>query len=271
MRISVLLFLTDILPEKRRLFNKIVKNRIFNTLTIKDTFSEMKKSGIEGVEVLLPGFETHGDIQRLKKVTEENGMKVFSVHQALRFLSHTRLAEIEKIFKIAKELSAKVVVLHMNSAGKQVFDQKYINAIHVLQDKYGIKAGFENMEKHAGSIRNGVGWDGDKFASLMIKNDFNITLDICHIGQSGGDIINFIEKNMDRVVNIHLSDYKYHILNNTLRPMRYKHMPLGKGELPISDFLKVLKDKNYKGILTLEIETGIEGLLDSAKIIKNAS
>ncbi len=271
MHTSVLLFLTDILPEKRRFFNKIVKNRIFNTLSIKDTFSEMKKSGIEGVEVLLPGFETHGDIQRLKKVMEENGMKVFSVHQALRFLSHTRIVEIEKIFQIAKELSAKVVVLHMNSAGKQVFDQKYIEQIHDLQEKYGIKAGFENMEKHAGSILNGVGWDSTRFANLMDKNDFNITLDICHIGQSGGDIIEFVEKNLDRIVNIHLSDYKYHILNNSLRPMRYKHMPLGKGELPIDGFLKVLKNKNYQGILTLEIETGLKGLLESAQIIKNAS
>ncbi|HUQ85317.1 MAG TPA: sugar phosphate isomerase/epimerase family protein [Candidatus Limnocylindrales bacterium] len=271
MKTSVLLFLTDILSEKRRLFNKIVKNKIFSELPPKKAFLEMKNAGIEGIEVLLPGFETAQDLQDLKVAMDAYDMKIYSVHQALRFLSRTRLPEIEKIFQTAKFLSAKVAVLHMNSAGKQVFDPYYIKKIHSLQDQYGIKAGFENMEKHAGSILNGVGWDQKKFADLMEKNDFHITLDICHIGQSGGDIIKFIENHMDRIINIHLSDYKKNYLNNSLRPMRYKHMPLGKGQLPINEFISLLKRKNYKGLLTLEIETNLDGILESAAVIKTAS
>jgi len=271
MNTSVLLFLTDVLPEKRRLFNKIVKNKIFGSQPVHKVFFEMKKSGIEGIEVLLPNIVTPDDIDDFKKVMDANKMKVFSVHQALRFLSQTKIPEIKKIFEIAKQLSAKVIVLHMNSAGKQVKDSEYISEIHSLQKKYGIKVGYENMEKHVGSVMNGAGWDGEKFAGLMKKNDFNITLDVCHLGQSGGDIIKFIKKNMDRIVNIHLSDYKSHYLNNSLRPLRYKHMLLGKGELPVVEFLKTLKNENYQGILTLEIETDLEGLLQSAEIIRSTS
>ena len=108
-----------------------------------------------------------------------------------------------------------------------------------------------------------------KFPALMRKNDFNITLDVCHLGQSGGDIIRFLKDNIDRIVNIHLSDYKSHYLNSSLRPMRYKHMRLGKGELPLSEFIKTLKDKNYQGIITLELETDLDGLLESAEMIRN--
>ncbi|HVF68932.1 MAG TPA: sugar phosphate isomerase/epimerase family protein [Xanthomonadales bacterium] len=271
MKTSVLLFLTDILPEKRRLFNKIVKNKIFGSLPNEKVFTEMKKSGIEGIEVLLPKLITADDIHDLKEVMEANKMQVFSVHQALRFLTQTKLAEIKKLFDIAQLLSAEVIVLHMNSAGKQVLDPKYIAEIHKLEKNYGIKVGYENMEKHAGSLMSGIGWDGKKFGDLMKKNGFKITMDVCHIGQSGGDILNFLKLNMARIVNIHLSDYKSHYLNNSIRPMRFKHMPLGKGELPINEFLKILKNENYPGILTLEIETDLKGLLESAEIIKNAT
>ncbi len=271
MKTSVLLFLTDILPEKRRLFNKIVKNKIFDTLPPEKAFLEMKKAGINGIEVLLAGFETAKDIRDLKEALDVYEMKIYSVHQALRFISHTRLPEVKKIFETAKYLSAKVIVLHMNSAGKQVFDTDYIKEIHALQEEYGIKAGFENMEKHAGSILNGTGWHEKKFAALMKKNDFNITLDICHIGQSGGNILSFLTDNFDRIVNIHFSDYKQNYLNNSLRPMRYKHMPLGKGELPLNEFISILRKKNYKGLLTLEIETNLNGIIESAAVINNAS
>ncbi len=271
MKISTLLFLTDILPEKRRLFNKIVKNKIFGILPVEKVFFEMKKSGIDGIEVLLPDFVTVDDITDLKKVMDANGMKILSVHQALRFLTKTRMEEVESLFKTARILSAPVVVLHMNSAGKQVFDKKYIDGVHLLQKEYNIKAGFENSEKHVGSLLNGTGWDENKFANLMQKNDFYITLDVCHLGQSGGNIIEFFKKNKTRLVNIHLSDYKHHFLNNSLRPMRYKHMNLGKGELPINEFLNTLKKEKYQGIVTLEIETDLEGLLKSVEIVKNAS
>src|SRR5258705_9061538 len=108
-------------------------------------------------------------------------------------------------------VGAQVIVLHMNSAGRQVFNQQYIEAVHELQKKYGIKVGFENMEKFLGSLHRGHSWHGDKFADLMKKNDFFITLDTTHLAHSGGDIIDFFKKNKDRIVNIHLSDYRFHI------------------------------------------------------------
>ncbi len=270
MKTSVHLFLTDILPEKRRILNKVVKNRIFGNTPARKVFSEMKKSGIEGIEVLLPNFVTPTDIEDLKKSAQENKMKIYSVHQALRFLTKTRISEIKSLFESARLLGAKVIVLHMSSVGKQLFDTKYIDSLHLLEEEYKIKIGFENQEKHVVSALSAYCWDSKKFASLMEEKNFNITLDVCHLGQSNGDIIDFFKNNKDRIVNIHLSDYKKHYLNNSLRPMRYKHMPLGKGTLPIDEFLKTLKSEKYDGLLTMEIETDLDGLLKSADIINNA-
>jgi sugar phosphate isomerase/epimerase len=271
MKTSILLFLTDILPSKKRFFNKIVKNKMFDDSSAVKIFDQLKSSGVDGIEILLPSFVTIDDIQEVKKLVDANNIKILSVHQALRFLTITRLKEVKDLLEIARIFSAKVVVLHMNSAGKQIFDKKYLAAIHAMQEEYGIKIGFENREKYLGSMLNGYGWDEKKFGNLMRKEDLNITFDVCHMGQAGGDIINFFKNNKERIVNIHISDYRSHALNSSLRPIRYKHLPLGKGSLPIQAFLETLKKENYQGLLTLEINADFDELISSAKIITNAT
>lgn len=269
MKTSTALFLTDILPHRRGFYNKIVKNKILEEGKSIEAYKAMKAAGIEGVELFLPSYITLSptDFKELRVILDEQGFPVFSVHQQLRFLSLTRIDEIEELCKIATSLAAGVIVLHMSSSGKQVFDPKFVEAIHALEKKYNLKAGFENREKYFGSYSAPYGWDEHKFAALMEKNDFSITLDTTHLAQAGGDIVAFFKKNKHRIVNIHISDYKEHPLNSSLRPLRFKHLPLGKGELPIDEFLKTLHDEKYKGLITMEIHTDLHGICESAKII----
>lgn len=264
------MFLSDILPHRRKFIHQIVKNKIFKDQTTDDVFSRLKDIGLDGFELLLPQYATttNNDIQEVKNLVKKHDFPVLSVHQALRFFTATKIAEIARLFEIADMLSAKLVVLHMNSARKQIFDPEYVKALHELQTKYKIKVTFENMEKHIGSLFYGHHWHDVKFSDLVKKTKFHITFDIVHLAHSGGDIKQFFKDNKDRIINIHLSDYKYHPLNNSLRPMRYKHMPLGKGELPIKAFITLLQKENYKGLLTMEIHTDINGIDNSTAVIK---
>lgn len=272
MKISAGLFLTDILPHRRKLFNKIVKNKVFGTKSPAHVFSSLKKSGVDGIEIFLPSFMkfTDDDLLEIKKIVEAHDVQIFSVHQSLRFLTKTRIAEITRLFEMAHMLSAKVIVLHISLAGKQIFDDEYIATLHSLEKKYGIKIGFENRERIVGSFRKHHSWHGDEFAKLMKKTGFHITLDTTHLAQAGGDIIEFFKQNKDRIVNIHLSDYKHHYLNSTLRPFRYKHLPIGKGDLPMDEFLQVLRKEKYNGLVTMEMHTDLEGMSESARVISNA-
>jgi len=269
MKISASLFLSDMFPHKRTLYNKIVKSKVFDDHPPRHVFSSLKKAGVDGIELLLPSYLPlmDHDIQEVKEMLDENKTPVFSVHQVIRLFTRTHIAEITRLFVVAQMLGAKVIVLHTSSAGRQVFDSEYVAALHALQKEYGIKVGFENMEKFFGSLHKKHGWHSDKFASLMKKNNFLITFDIQHLAHSGGDIIDFFKKNKEHIINIHLSDYKPHIFNTNLRPLRYKHLPLGKGELPIQDFLQVLEKEQYNGLLTMEINTDLAGLCESARII----
>ena len=272
MKISAVLFLTDILPHRRRLFNKIVKNKIFNKHTSDEVFTTLKNNGIEGIELMLPQFTrvTDEDLYDVKKMLDKYQIKVFSVHQQLRFFTKTRMTEITELFRIANIFGAKVIVLHVSNAGRQVFNKEYIAMVHALQKKHGILVGYENMEKFFGSLHRGHTWHEDKFADLMKKNDFSITYDVQHLAHSGGDIVGFFKKNKNRIVNVHLSDYRKHILNTNLRPLRYKHLPLGKGELPITEFVQTLKKEKYNGLVTMEIHTDLNGICESAQIVNAA-
>ncbi len=268
MKISVSLLLTDILPKKRRLINKVLKNKFFDNKELGDVFLDLKKKGLDGVEILLPSSVKLDDLDNAKKILASAGLSVLSVHQSLRFLTKTKTSEVEDIFRCAKLLNAGVIVLHMSSIGRQVFDQKYIDSIHNLEKKHKIKAGFENREKYFASLSSPHGWHEKAFPALMKKNKFSITFDVQHLAQSGGDIIAFFNQNKKEIVNVHISDYKSNFLNSSLRPLRFKHLPLGKGELPIDEFVKQLKKANYEGMLTLEIKSDYDGLCESLEIIK---
>jgi sugar phosphate isomerase/epimerase len=269
MKTSAGLFLTDILPHRRGWYGKIVKNKVFGDLTSSEVFNKLKQAGVDGIELFLPSFSkiTHEDFKELKQVLEEHNLPVLSVHQSLRFFSKTKINEITELFSIADMLGAGVVVLHMSNTGKQIFDKAYIEAIHALQKKFGIKVGFENREKFFGSLHMPHSWHHEEFPLLMDKHQFSITLDTTHLATTGENIVDFFRKNKDKIVNIHISDYKPHFLNSTLRPLRFKHMEIGKGTLPLQEFIQTLRKENYNGLVTMEIHTDLDGMCESAKMI----
>src|SRR5688572_22951707 len=118
MKTSASLFFTDILPHKRKLYHKIVKNKIFDGFSTKEAFAKLGAAGMDGVELILPAFRKVSDeeIGEVKQLLDESKMPIFSVHQVVRLLTKTRLAEIVELFHIADLLGAKTIVLHMSSA-----------------------------------------------------------------------------------------------------------------------------------------------------------
>ena len=272
MNTSISLLLSDILPHRKRAYHKVVTNKIFKDKKTDEIFTELKKLGLDGFELLLPQYAniTNKDILEIEELTKRNKFPVLSVHQSLRFLTTTKVKEITRLFEIAHMLRAKVIVLHINSAKKQIFDEKYVQTLHELEKKYAVIVTFENMEKHAQSYFYSHRWHPTKFAALVANTNFHITYDVQHLAHSGGYILGFYSENEKRIINIHLSDYRFHPFNSSIRPLRYKHMPLGKGELPITEFLNLLVKEKYNGLLTLELHADMKGVEQSMAIINQS-
>lgn len=273
MKLSAWVSLSDLLPDKktgfdRFIFGRFIKQTIFNKNNPQDVLLALKKSGVDGIELLVCPNVEDNDIVKIQKILKELNMNVFSVHQSISTLFNIRILEITNLFEIANKLSAKVIVLHINVIGDQIFDETYVKDLKALEKKYNIKIGIENSPKSVLSLSKSYSWGEKEFSNLMKKTDFHITFDTTHLAQTGKGIIAFYKKNKDRIVNIHLSDYKNNFLNNYLLFAYDTHLPLEKGELPIREFLQTLKDNNYSGLITMEINGSLDDLCQSARIIK---
>lgn len=273
MKLSAWVAVGDLIQKKKTFFERFVIGKfIFQNIFYKknpsDVLLSLKKSGVDGIELLLSSKVTKEELQKIKNMIEKLDMLIFSVHQPLSTLFNISINEVKKLSKITKNLKAKVLVLHINVIGKQIFDKKYIMNLKDLERQYGIKISIENSPKSVLTILNSYCWQEEKFSKLMDVNELNITFDITHVAQVGGNIISFYKNNKERIVNIHLSDYKEHFLNTHLLLANHTHLPLRKGNLPIKDFLQTLKEKDYNGLITMEINGSLEELCQSAKLIK---
>lgn len=269
MKLSVWVFATDLITSKRSYFDKWVKKNIFDDSTTSEVFAKLKASGIDGIELLIPLHFTNDDLRFIQKILSENNIQVNTIHQPLRLFSKTDLKEIQKLFIIADKLKAKVIVLHLNSAGNQIYNKNYLKNLHELEKKYNVQIGFENHQKHFILACKEYLWDSKKFSKLLQSIHFGMTLDTTHLATTGKNIVSFLQENINNIVNIHLSDYKSHLFSTSFRPAASTHMPLGDGELPIVEFLEFLKEKKYNGFITLEINTDLEKLCTNAQTVKS--
>src|SRR3989344_6448761 len=274
MKLSAWVSSSDLLGRKASgfgefIFSKFIKQDVFSENDPKEALKTLKNSGVNGVELLVSSGTKNDDIQKIKKILKEVDLKIFSVHQSISKLFNISIEEVEELFGIAKDLSAGVVVLHINVIGDKIFDKDYVKSLKDLQNKYGIKIGIENSPITPLTLFKTYTWKEDEFCSVVDKAGFNITFDTTHLAQTGKDIINFYKKNKKRIVNIHLSDYKKNFLNTHFLLTYDTHLPLAAGTSPVKQFVKTLKKNRYDGIITMEINGNLSQLCKSAKLIKS--
>jgi sugar phosphate isomerase/epimerase len=100
---------------------------------------------------------------------------------------------------------------------------------------------------------------------IVDEYDTGICFDTGHAltKQSGDEsVLDFYRQHRDRIVEVHLNDGI-----DTKTPGKYEdHLVIGKGELPVRDFLLELKKDGFKGPLIFELTT--EEVMESLDEIK---
>lgn len=273
MKLSAWVSAGDLIPQKKTLFERLIIGKfvyqsIFYQKNPRDILLLLKKSGVDGIELLITSNTNDKDLGKISKMIKELNLNIFSIHQPLSTIFNISILEINNLCRIAKKMSAKIVVLHINVIGKQIFDKKYIIKLKELEKDYNIKIGIENSPKSILTFFNRYYYQKEKFIKLINGNNLNITFDVTHLAQVGGNIVSFYQENKNRIVNIHLSDYKKNLKNKILLMGTDTHLPIGKGTLPIKDFLQTLKKNNYNGVITMEINGNLEEISHSARFIK---
>lgn len=274
MKLSAWVFITDLLPQKKRFFHKVIAEPFLQANVFgkneKDTvLKALKRSGIDGVELLIPRKIKKDDFIKVKKILDKYSIPVLSVHQPLEYVLRISYSEIEKLFEAAKFFNAKVIVIHLKAISSKLKNEKFMSDLKKLEKKTGIKIGIENDHKNPLSFLLPYISRPEQFSKVVKDQDLSVTLDTSHLAQCDGDIVDFYKKNKNNIINIHLSDYKKNFINRSLFLNKDMHLPIGKGELSIKKLLEQLNKEKYQGLVTLEVK-GLGGIVESAKFVKSS-
>jgi len=275
MKISAWVTVSDLISTNQTLFEKVYdlidnKQTMFHQLSHDYIFQSLKKAGVDGMELLIPLYTTDDNLKEIKKIITKNDMPVLSVHQSLTSMLNINIAEIIRLCSIARLFSAKVITLHAGSLNKKLFDKRFINTLNNLQKEYSITFTIENMQRYPFPFPNpSYTYEKNEFITILKDTGLSVTFDTTHLAQVGDDITSFYLANKNVIKNIHFSDYKKSWLNTNLHFPDNMHLALGTGNLPIKSFVKTLKKEDYRGLITMEINTGLEGLCRSAKLIRS--
>jgi sugar phosphate isomerase/epimerase len=275
MRISLYTRISDLIPVKESIFHQIddlliedPKREIFKKYSLGSIFPPLKKAGIEGLELIIPPHLSEQNIKTVNQIVKKYDLKIFSIHQSHDTYLNVKLTEIERLCGIAKAFSSHLIVLHINALKDILLKQELLTNLKNFQKQYDVAFAIENVVKTPLSMAKEM-YKGNEFNQTIEASGLNITFDITHLGQTGEDICKFYAKNKDRIVNIHISDYRKNWLNRFLYLANGTHLPLGQGELPIKEFLTLLKKENYQGVITMEINGDLQTLCRNAKLIRD--
>lgn len=208
-----------------------------------------QKAGFKGLELILNSPNLLDNLSQLQEIDQT--LPILSLHAPFRNLSlwGGYLKSLEKTIFIAENLSqVQNITLHppLLRLGQISHFWWFTKSKDLAKDlKSSIPLSLENLPLPGKDPLNNKGLAAH--LKLCLDKNLFLTLDICHLGVSGENILSATQKllatHFQHIKNIHFSD---------ARGLK-EHLFPGQGELPLKQFIAKLKEKKYKQLLTLEV------------------
>jgi sugar phosphate isomerase/epimerase len=177
----------------------------------------------------------------LRKLYNDAGITIYAWKPNALGAKNTD-AEIDYAFNAGKVLGVTHVTVELPN------DPEQTKRLGQFAEKHKIHVGY-----HAHLQATPTLWD-----TALSQSKWNaINLDIGHYtAGTSTSPVDFILKNHERIMSIHLKDRKYHDGPN---------MPWGQGDTPIAEVLKLMQKNKYKFPATIELEYNIPTDSDAVK------
>lgn len=220
---------------------------IVGDLSLEEQVSVAKQAGFDGIDYIASMKDLFYPPKAIISLTKKYEIKVKAVHIPLFFVIYTPeflFGNIQKLIHYFPEIQRfnfhlsgfinpfKKNIDTINNFKKQMRKNKIDISCESNPNEYFI---FKYFPKET--------YEPDSFARFCINHELPINLDTSHIAAWNYNIVDFFRENHQYINLIHLSD----MTSNR------QHLPLGKGTLPLEEFLHEVKNVYYKGIIIFEI------------------
>lgn len=222
---------------------------------------DIAAAGYQGIELFDGNLMQYEDRQNeFRELLESLGLKLVGVYTGANFIFKDILEEefhkIEKAAKLAGACGAEHLVLGGGAVrASGITDADYEQLAKSLEraDRIASSCGLlASYHPHLGTCVQAP----DQLDRIMSMTSIALCPDTAHIEAGGGDPVQVVGKYADRIKYIHFKDYKDGAF-----------LPLGEGNQDFTAMLDILRNINYEGWITVELDNH-ENPLKAAQVSK---
>jgi sugar phosphate isomerase/epimerase len=213
--------------------------------------------GFDGVEwVVHPAYLLQG-LDPVRRAFTSSGVRPLSIHPPFYSLPgwpRQPPRAMARLGALARRLGAELVVVHTAAfttyeSQQEDREDRYVKALERGQLAGGphVVIGVETAQFNKRPNKHYTLDDLTELVAFCKQHECGITLDTCHSGANGEDLLASYEAVRPLLRNVHLSDVQW----RGGRPCTHR-LP-GEGHLPLDRLLQRMAADSYDGLVTLEI------------------
>ncbi len=255
-------------------------------LPLRLTFGLAHETEFDGVELVLGPEAVLRGSAYVQQLSRHYQLPVLSVHPPI--VPHPGMNSPRRTLPglvcLAEQLDCRLVVLHTPKVTTTENPHwiEFVQALQQVRSNPRVQVSLETGAFFRSSDARYLLHDARRLSAFAERYDLPVTFDTAHVGTMGRDLLQCFQLFNGRVANVHFSDLVQQRIFPNWRPLytflRHHQVP-GDGVLPLAEFMRMLVNTGYSGILTLEISpTAIQawnlarvrdGLANAVRFMRN--